>query len=148
MSYYGYSHKSTEMNDWIRLSCKEPQEGLLVTDIDFLFYDFKLKRMKILEVKTFNKKIKDWQAKLYKTLDFALMNMTELDNIGGFEYEGFFVLTLDTTSPETAKTINLNGVDITKEQLIYFLDFKIRFCDLNGSQPSPSGMANGGALEA
>lgn len=130
MTYYGYSNKSTLMNDWIRLFCKEPQDGLLVTDLDFIFYDFKKKRMKMIEVKTYNAKIKDWQRKIYKAINFALLNMTQLDDIGGFEYEGFYVIVMDTDSPETAKKITINEVEVTKQQLTDFLDFKIRFQEL------------------
>ena len=128
MTYYGYSNKSTQFNDWIQYFCRHG--SLLVTDLDFIFYDDVLKRMKIVEVKTFRAKIKDWQLKIYKTLDFALKNMTQFDETGNFEYEGFFIITMDTDTPETAKRIDINSVQVTKEQLVDFLDFKIRFEEL------------------
>lgn len=129
MSYYGYSHKSTQMNDWIRMMCKEPQDGLLVTDLDFIFYDYKLNRMKMIEVKTFGAKIKDWQLNIYKTLDLGLRSMPKTPQTP--EYEGFYIVTMDRDNPETSTSITINDKNVTKEQLQDFLDFKVRFSELS-----------------
>lgn len=126
MTYYGYNNKSTKMNDWIRMCCKPPKEGLLVSDLDFIFFDFKKRRMKLIEVKTYNAKIKDWQRRLYKRIDSALKNKKH--ECGDyFEYEGFFLIVLSDETPETSDTITINNIKTTKEQLIKFLDFEIYF---------------------
>lgn len=122
MTYYGYDHKSMKMNDWIRMSCKSPKDGLLVTDLDFIFYDYKKNLMMLVETKTFNAVMKDWQRNLFKKLDSALKT-TE-------EYQGFFLISMSNDSPETSDKITINEVEVTKEQLCDFLSFDLKFKDL------------------
>jgi hypothetical protein len=80
--------------------------------------------MKLIEVKGFNNQLKEWQTNIFNKIDSALKNQDE------FEYEGFFVISMDTDNPETAKKITINGLEVTRQQLIDFLDFKIRFYEL------------------
>ncbi len=128
--YYGYSHKSTEMNDWIRTTLKAPEYGMVVTDFDFIFFEYNLKRLRLLEVKTFNAKVKKWQLEIFRIIDFALKNMNKLDEIGDFKYDGLYILTLDTSSPKTAGKMNINGIEISYNNLIKFLNFEKEFADL------------------
>lgn len=128
MTYYGYSNKSTKMNDWIRMILKDPKFGLLVTDLDFIFYDYKKKRMKLIEVKTFNATMKRWQRELFAIINKALENQTQ-----DIEYEGFFLIQLDKEHPEESTQMKINNIEVTKQQLIDFLNFDIRFNELETS---------------
>lgn len=123
--YYGYKHKSTLFNDWISFRCKPASEGLLVTDLDFVFFDYKKRECMLIETKTYNAKIKDWQLSIYKAIDKALRST---DN--GFKYNGFYIVTLDTDSPETATLITINDKTVTSDKLVQFLDFELHYDNL------------------
>jgi hypothetical protein len=124
--YYGYNNKSTEFNDWIRFCCKEPSDGLLVSDLDFIFIDYKKKKLKLIEVKTYNAQIKFWQENIYKTLDKSLKSSCD-----EYDYEGFYTITMSRSNPEISDIIKINEKIVSRDVLVDFLNFDKKFEDID-----------------
>jgi len=81
-------------NQWIKDNLPDSSTGLMVTDIDFVLYNYKTKRLMILEVKTRNKIIETWQEILYK--NFHKWLKTGVDS--GWEYRGAYLIRFENTS--------------------------------------------------
>jgi hypothetical protein len=127
----------TDFSQWIRKTCKDSHLGLSVVNVDYILNEYKQKRLKIIEEKTHGKKIMDYpQTQVYKILDTAL-KYAEENLVFEYEYEGFFLITFSNTDPENSEFIYINGVSVTKEELLKFLNFEIRFQDLKRDPTSP-----------
>lgn len=126
-----YKGKMTDFSLWIRNNCNDSKNGLSLTNIDYIFTDYKKKRLKIVEEKTYGTtELTYAQSQIFKYVDFALKNTANLDEIGGWEYEGMFIITFSNTDPDNSGEIKVNNVTTTKEKLLKFLNFEIYFKDL------------------
>ena len=50
---------------WIRENLPESSTGFLATDIDMILYNYKLKKIMLLEVKLKNRQVDRWQRDLF-----------------------------------------------------------------------------------
>lgn len=82
-----------KFNDWVRDNLPEASTGFMVTDIDFIFYNYNTKKIMFIEVKTHNKQVKDWQRNLFHNISEWVKN--GIDNT--WDYLGFHLLTFENT---------------------------------------------------
>jgi hypothetical protein len=63
-------NRNTELffSGWIRENLPEANTGFAVSDIDFILYDYTLKTIMIIELKTHNAKLQKWQKSLLTNL--------------------------------------------------------------------------------
>lgn len=119
--FKGYT-KSLKLNDWIRKNCKPSSEGLLVTDVDFIFFDYKKNKYMMLEAKTYDAKMKLWQKQVYKKIDKSLRNDPD--------YVGFYLITLSHEDPRSSEWIKINTKLVNIYQLKKFLNFELSYADI------------------
>ena len=54
---------------WIRKNLPDSSTGTLVSDLDFIIYNYKTKNILLLEIKTHNANLKKWQQDIFNLLD-------------------------------------------------------------------------------
>jgi len=78
---------------WIRENLPDSSSGLMVSDLDFILQNYKTKILMLLEVKTYNKIINNWQRKLFENLDKWIKNGIDKD----WNYLGFHIIRFEKT---------------------------------------------------
>ncbi len=120
----------TPFSKWIRSKCKDSRDGLVVSDIDYILIDHKLKRIKILEEKTSGAtQIVFPQTRVTNLIRSAVMSYVSR-KMEGWSYEGFFIISFDKWCPLDSKDIRVNGLKVTPSQLRRFINFEITYQDL------------------
>lgn len=62
-------HESLKsLSDWIRKNCPPSQNSFCVSDLDFILWNYSTKKVIMLEVKTRNAGVKDWQKIMWSNL--------------------------------------------------------------------------------
>ena len=124
------SSKMTPFSKWIRKKCKKSEDGMVVSDIDYVLVDYKLKRIKILEEKTSGAtQVVFPQTRITNLIKLAVKKYTG-EEMKGWVYEGFFVISFDKWCPLDSKDIRVNGLVVTADQLKRFIDFELTYQDL------------------
>lgn len=108
---------STEFGLWLREQKSiDSRLGFIATNLDYIWSNYKTGEWMLIEEKRYGAEPTFTQSNLFKKLDKACQSQ---DN-----YHGFHVITFENTNPTDGK-IKLDGVFITKEQLLQFLQFKV-----------------------
>jgi len=124
------SSKMTPFSRWIRNECKDSKDGLIVSDIDYILMDYKLKKIKILEEKTSGAtQVVFPQTRIMNLVKSAIRKYVG-EEMEGWVYEGFFVVSFDKWCPLDSKDIRISGLKVTPDQLRRFINFEIGYQDL------------------
>jgi hypothetical protein len=107
---------STEFGLWLRQQ-KEIDSGLgfIATNIDYLWRNYKTGAWMLIEEKRYGAFVKPYQENMFKIIDAACK--------ADPNYKGFHIVKFINTSPEDGKII-LDGTEISKQQLLAFLQFR------------------------
>lgn len=117
MTTIEYTHKrDLTFSGWIRKNLPDSKLGFLVSDIDFFIYNKTKKKALILEVKTRGGDIKDWQAKMYKNINFWIKKGIDDD----WQWLGVHLLQFQNTNFNDGK-VYLDRVEKTEKEIIEFL---------------------------
>jgi len=103
---------------WIRKNLPDSATGFLVSDLDFILFNYKTKKIMLLEIKTRGIYPKTWQGKLFNNLDKWIKNGIDKD----WQYLGFYLLRFENTFFMDGKCF-LRDKEISEEELITFLSF-------------------------
>ena len=89
-----YTHtRDLTFSGWIRENLPDSSTGLLVTDLDFIVYNWKKKKILLLEIKTRNTPLKNWQQRLFDKLSKWIAKGIDDD----WTYLGFHTLKFEKT---------------------------------------------------
>jgi len=111
-------HESAKyFNDWVRKNLPDSQTGFLASDLDLILYNYKTKKVMLLEIKTRKADLKNWQRVMFAHLDNWIKK--GCDN---FEYLGFHIIRLENTDL-TIGRIMLDNNLITVDEIKKFLTF-------------------------
>lgn len=102
---------------WIRENLPDSATGYLVTDLDFILFNWKTKKIMLLEVKQYKKQIRMWQKKLYQLLHTALSRGLPKD----VEYLGTHLITFEKN--DFKNNVWFDKSVVTEEQLKAKLSF-------------------------
>jgi hypothetical protein len=111
--------RSLVFSQWIRDRLPDSSTGFMVTDVDFFLYNYKTRKVMVLEVKTRNCNIKTWQHKFYELLG-KWLNAGIMAATPEWEYLGIHLLQFENLSFEDGK-IYLDRNEVSEGQLITFL---------------------------
>ena len=107
---------STEFGIWIRQQPEiDSRLGFVATNLDYVWRNYKTGNWLLIEEKRHGAYPKAWQAEIFALLDEGCSHLPN--------YHGFHVLRFEHTSPTDGK-IWLDSIEITKDELIRFLQFK------------------------
>jgi hypothetical protein len=104
---------------WIRNNLPDSSTGFMVTDLDFILYNYKAKKIMFLEVKTRNKELPFWQRTVFNQLSKWVEKGIDTD----WDFFGFHLITFSNTFFNNG-IVYLDGKKITEKELIDFLTFK------------------------
>jgi len=111
-----FDEHSTEFGLWLREQKEiDSSLGYLATNIDYVWCNHKTGDWMLIEEKRYMSEPKLWQKKI-----FSLLYQCCKDHP---KFHGFHTLQFENTSPEDGK-IFLDSTEITKEELIKFLQFE------------------------
>lgn len=103
---------------WIRENLPDSSGGFLVTDLDFILYDYKTKKVMLLEIKTRNSCVQFWQSKIFGNLDKWIRNGIN----EGWQYLGFHVLKFKNSWFDDGRVF-FDGEEVYEQDLIEKLSF-------------------------
>jgi hypothetical protein len=112
-----------QFSGWIRENMPDSFTGYRAYDIDFVLWrktNWKVSHIMIVEQKNGNAEVSADQALLLSFLSTAIKEQCKRE---GIQYYGTHIVQLETGNPDTGK-IELNGVEITKQELIKFLSME------------------------
>src|SRR4030067_1705791 len=98
---------------WIRQNLPDSATGFMVTDLDFILYNFKTKQIMLLEIKTRNSNIKEWQRNLFNNLNKWITKGID----DGWRYYGFHLIRFQKTNFLDG-LVYFDNTEITEEELI------------------------------
>ena len=103
---------------WVKKKLPDSSTGYLATDIDFMLYNYKTKKVMFLEIKTRLLEVENWQKGVYRDLNRWIRKGIDNDWI----YLGFHKITFENTFFDDGKSF-LDNKEISEEELIKFLSF-------------------------
>ena len=104
---------------WIRENLPDSKTGYLVSDLDWIICNYKTKILVLLEVKTRNKKLPEWQNRLFKNIDRWLKKGIDDDWI----YLGYHTVIFTNTFFNDGD-VYFDKRKVTEEELISILSFQ------------------------
>jgi len=101
------------MSGWIRKNLPDSSLGFMVTDLDFILYNYNTKKFMLLEVKTRNAQLRKWQENIFNNLSKWVKQGIDKD----WTYLGFNVIKFESTFFNDGK-VYWNNQETTEEDLI------------------------------
>ena len=101
---------------WVRQKLPDSSTGYMVTDIDFVFFNYRTKKMMICEIKTHNSSVKVWQKKFYEKLNTWIKKGIDDD----WQYFGVNLITFEKTCFEDGDVF-FNNKKVNEDELIHIL---------------------------
>lgn len=125
----------TNFSKWIRVECKKSSEGLVLSDVDFLVFDYKNLLMMMIEEKRFGTVGMEYSQNITLRIVDECFRETMIGYPGEYLYLGFYVVLFSNTGPDDSdiriKDVKRDIVKpVTKTQLMSFINFETRFDDL------------------
>jgi len=105
-----------EFSGWIRKNLPDSSFGFLVTDLDFILYNYNTKKIILLEIKTHNALLKYWQQSIFRQL--AKWIKQGIDN--EWLFLGFHIIRFENTFFNDGK-VYLDNIETTEENIKNFL---------------------------
>lgn len=102
-------------SQWIRTNLPDSSTGFLVTDLDFILFNYKTKKIMLVEVKTHGAFMKLWQSQMFTRLSEWIEA-----GIKDWQFLGFHSIRFENTSFEDGKCW-LNQKEVDPFQLKEFL---------------------------
>jgi len=113
-----YFVRDNYFSGWCREKLPDSKTGFLVSDIDFILYDYSLKKIMLIETKCRNAEIKKWQASIFNNIHKWISNGIDND----WEYLGFHSLIFENTNFNDG-IVYFDKKPISEERLIKILSF-------------------------
>jgi len=101
---------------WIRKELPDSSLGFMVTDLDFILYNWNTKKVILLEVKTRNKQLTVWQNNIFQNLSKWINKGIDKD----WTFLGFKIIRFENTFFNDGKCY-LNNKEISEQELKIFL---------------------------
>ena len=86
-------------SQWIRANLPDSKTGFMVTDLDFVVFNYKTKKLMFLEIKTRNSRPKEWQHQIFKNLHRWIKNGIDDD----WTYLGYHLIQFENTNFKDGK---------------------------------------------
>jgi hypothetical protein len=113
--------RELKISGWIRKKLPDSSTGFLVSDLDFIIWNYKTRRLMLIEIKTRKAVMRPWQSNLFYMLD-KIINK----GINGFniKYYGFHCIRFEGTSFDDGRCM-FDKKYITETDLIKTLSMVI-----------------------
>ena len=111
-------NRPLDFSGWIRTNLPDSSSGYLVSDLDFILYNYKTKKIALCEIKTRNKEIKTWQSMMFRFIHNCIKKGKPED----WCYLGFFLIRFENTFFSDGK-VYLNNKLSSEEEIKLSLGF-------------------------
>jgi hypothetical protein len=101
---------------WVRNNLPDSSTGFSASDLDFILWNWKTKKVMFLEIKTRNSMPRLGQKMMWKNIDKWMNQGIDTDWI----FLGFHLIQFEKTSFEDGKCY-LDSIEISETDLIYYL---------------------------
>lgn len=108
--------KMKYFSDYVRENLPPSVTGFKVTDIDFILFNEKTRKIMMVETKTRNKEMPSWQKDIFKNLDEWLRKGID----SSWTYLGFHVVRFENTNFENGKVF-YDGKQSNEQEIVYLL---------------------------
>ena len=115
MKYKPITHKDFAINNWLREKLPSGPQGLVISDLDFILYNYKTKRLMLIELKQYGREVEWWQKQLFNVLHTAMTYGLKNTKI---EYLGFNLITFPKKDFTESETVLWNKEEIGEPELI------------------------------
>lgn len=105
--------RSLKFSGWIRKSLPDSNTGFLVSDLDFILFNYKAKTIMLIEIKTRNTTLKEWQRRLFANLDKWIKKGIDNDWL----YFGYHIIKFEYTFFNDGKVF-FDNKEVTEKELI------------------------------
>jgi len=112
--------RSLEFSDWVREKLPDSSTGYSASDLDFILWNWKEKKVMLLEIKTRMTMLRKGQDMMFRNISRWIKNGID----EGWEYKGFHLITFENTNFEDGKCF-LDLKEINETDLIKFLSMPI-----------------------
>jgi hypothetical protein len=85
--------RELKFSSWIGEKLPDSSFGFLVTDLDFILYNWQTKKIMLLEIKTRNAKLKKWQQIIF----FQIAKWIEKGIDKDWIFQGFHIIKFENT---------------------------------------------------
>lgn len=110
--------RNLDFSGWIKDFLPDSYGGYFVSDLDFILYNERTKKVMLIEAKCYNSVPRPWQKRLFNDLDRWIRKGIDSD----WDYLGFSWIFFSRTSPSNGYIL-FNGKAVTEEELIKLLSF-------------------------
>jgi hypothetical protein len=115
-------YRDLTFSGWVRENLPDSSTGFMASDLDFILWNYKTRKLMLLEVKTHKAKMRVWQQKLFTVLDQILQKgCVMLEN--PIEYLGFHCVRFENTDFYNGRCM-LDDSIVTEQELIQFLSME------------------------
>lgn len=104
---------------WVREKLPDSQSGFCVTNQDWIFWNYKTRRLLLAEEKTRKGRVSPWFATLIKTVLHPALS--EYCPKAGIDYRGYHLIVFENTTPADGK-IWFDNKEVTEAQLKHILE--------------------------
>jgi len=108
--------RDLQFSKWIREKLPDSKTGFVVSDLDWIICNYKTKYLMLLEVKTRNKRLPEWQNRLFRNIDRWLKIGIDDDWI----YLGYHTLTFTNIFFDDSDVF-FDSRKVTEDELISIL---------------------------
>lgn len=113
-----YKYRNSQFSDWIRSKLPSSATGYSSTDIDFVLFNWKTKKVMLIEEKCRKAEPSFNQHELFKFMHKWIEKGIDSD----WQYLGYHLIQFENECPSDGK-IYLDRQEISEKQLIEFLSF-------------------------
>ena len=112
-------YRDLTFNLWIRNQLPDSSTGFAVSDIDFMIWNWRTKKMMMLEVKTKHGKLPPFQRRMFGNISRWIRDGIQSD----WTYYGFNVLQFSDNSFNDGVAY-INDVEVTEAECIHYLSLE------------------------
>lgn len=105
-------------SSWVRKNLPDSSLGYMVSDLDFILYNYKTKKAALVETKTHGSNIKKWQLNLFNNLIKWITKGIDKD----WTFLGGFVIVFENTGFQDGR-VALNGKLSSEEEIKKLFSF-------------------------
>lgn len=107
---------------WIRKNLPDSSTGFLASDLDFILWNYKTRKLMLLEIKTHASHMKFWQSSLFGILN-SLINFGIKELTPPIEYKGFHCIRFENTDFTDGRCL-FDNKPVNEEELIKILSME------------------------
>jgi len=102
-----------KFSDWVREKLPDSAGGFYITDIDFVIYNKKSKKLLMIEQKVNGANVKQWQREIFSNIKTWIANGIN----GDYTFNGFHLLQFEKYFFDDGK-VYYNGKEVSEGELV------------------------------